>query len=527
MANENIKFPRANMAVRDQYFYYCDERNDTLNVRLSGGDTAFVYPFETSIGSNPVKSLEYDGNFFWTLQQGADSIDSIVKKWVIENYICKLVAVIYLNHTDEDNFSCNTFSLEYYNTTLSKSVSKHSTCIEITSNYEKIESGTILTIGPNEEGLYENVTVTGTLNNDAIFGLDFYTFNSYPSGTDVYFAKSLWLLNDYYHKQLDGGLYEVSIHNIGANEGVPILYTNYWAGSRSNMTGNWEYVLASNVYLLPGLYSTTFDAYDNDSSGEMGLRIEGPELIDVLATNTGGDSWVSQSGDFNIVTAGYYDIKGRQMVDSGWFWGVSNVSIEASIISKKNYVIGNVLQDEDYKSVIASCFYDTGVEQYILYVVGTTLRFFNINNKLNEMSLLMDNRRTDNTLIPIQDIRIEGDTLYRLQLGASYYGADYSWSTYNYQPSTLRSFIDSVTIDVNPKILPSNGINVAEITVSVRDQYNNPSQYKPVILEDSDDVGFITLSKPYTNLLGVATSYYKAGVVPDVVTLTVIITQYD
>ena len=87
MTNENIKFPRAHLATSASYFYYCDERNDTLNVRVSDGSTAFVYPFEVSLGSNQVKSLEYDGNFFWTLQQGTSVNDQIIKKWVIDNYV--------------------------------------------------------------------------------------------------------------------------------------------------------------------------------------------------------------------------------------------------------------------------------------------------------------------------------------------------------------------------------------------------------------------------------------------------------
>lgn len=404
MVNENIKFPRAHMAVKDQYFYYCDERNNTLNVRVSDGSTSFVYPFETSLGSNQVKALEYDGNFFWTLQQGVSINDHVIKKWAIDNYVCKLVTTLNLSQTSEDIFQCPTFALECYSTNLSEPLFEHSVQVTLDSYYSKIEPGTVLTLGPNTDGVYEDVTVTGTINGNNIFGLDFYTFNSFDVGTPVYFSKNIWLVNDYTHTSPGGSLYKIS------------LITN---------------------------------------------RIE------------------------------------------------------------------TVISDDDFGYVNACCFYNSGSAQYILYVVETTLRFFNIDTETTEISMFMDNRQLDTTVIPIYDIKVVGDTVYRLQNKATYFGTNFSWGTYNYQLSTIRSFIDSITIDVVPKILPSNGINTAEIVISIRDQYNNPAQNKPVLLEDSDTVGFITILEPYTNLLGVATSYYKAGVVPAIVEITATATQYD
>ncbi len=406
MAQENIKFPRQHMAIRDEYFFYFDERNNTLNKKVCDGNTAFTYPLETPLGSNQVKTMEYDGYYFWTLQQGATDQDSIIKKWIIENFVCKLVDIIDLSHTLEDIFNCSTFSLEYYTTTLTTTVSGRDTHhITLNNYYDKVESGTILTLGPNNEGFYEDVTVTGTINGSDTFGLDFYTFNTYEAGTEVYFPKSVWLVNDYTHNVLGGSLYKIT---------------------------------------LP------------------------------------------------------------------------------------NERIGEVIEDEDFEYVNASCFYNTGTTQYVLYVLGTVVRFFNINTNLNETSMLIDNIKDDQvSVITVYDIKVEEDTLYRLQHSATYYGTDYSWGTYNYQVSTLRSFIDSVTVDVTPKILPSNGINVAEITSVVRDQYNNPAQFRIVMFQDTDPTGFVTNLTVYTGLDGVATSYYKAGVVPASVVIRATATQYD
>lgn len=405
MAQENIRFPRSHMAIKDGYFYYFDERNNSLVRKTCDGTLAFVWPVVEDFGISEIKSIEYDGTFFWTLQHDDDAVDSIIKKWFVDNYICRLVDTISLLHTVDDNFSCDTFSLEYYNTTLTTTIPAKTSQITISSYYDKITAGTILTLGPNGDGVHEDVTVTGTLNSPNTFGLDFYTFNEFPLNTPVTFAKSVWLINDYYHTQAVGALYEYSLINN------------------------------------------------------------------------------------RIVT---------------------------------------VLQDNDFSGVIASCFCNTGAFQYVLYVFGNSIRFYNINTRSNEKSMYIDNLRANQiTTIPVYELKIADDTIYRLQVGATYYGTDYSWSTYNYQVSTFRAFVDSVSMDINPKILPSNGLNVATITISVRDQYNDPLQFKPVWVEDDNTTGFITSNEVYTNLYGVAVAHYKAGLVPGVVTIGCLATQYD
>lgn len=404
MAKENIKFPRSHVAISDDYFYYCDERNNTLNVKVCNGDTVFSYPFEYSLGGRQVKSLEYDGRYFWTLQQGDSIDDSVIKKWYLDNYTCKLYDTIELNKTSNDVFRCKTFTLEFYNTTLSSNVESNQAQISINSYYDKITPGTILTLGPNKDGLYEDVTVTGTINSADELGLDFYTSNSYSEETPVYFATNLWLINDYTHLNFGGSLYKIKLSN---------------------------------------------------------NRIE------------------------------------------------------------------RVIEDSDFELVNSSCFYNSGVSQYILYVVGTTLRFFNAVTELNETSMLLDNRKTDNSEITIYDIKVKEDSLFRLQKAANYYNSDYSWETYNYQVATIRPFVDSVSVAANPTILPSNGINTSEITISVRDQYNNPIKYKPVLLTDDDATGFVTSGEVFTNLYGVAKAYYRAGIIPGSVSIQILATQYD
>lgn len=143
----------------------------------------------------------------------------------------------------------------------------------------------------------------------------------------------------------------------------------------------------------------------------------------------------------------------------------------------------------------------------------------------------MDNIQSDNTtVIPVYDIDVFGSDLYRLQKKAMYYQHDYLWSTYNYQVSPLRSFIDFITVEADPRILPANGRNVSIITSVTLDQYGDGVINKPITFTDDDPVGFITTETVYTDVFngtGEAKTVYKAGVDLRTVTITAKATQYD
>lgn len=143
----------------------------------------------------------------------------------------------------------------------------------------------------------------------------------------------------------------------------------------------------------------------------------------------------------------------------------------------------------------------------------------------------MDNLKKDGTtVIPIYDIDLEGDNLYRLQHEAMYYGNDYSWQTYNYQISPVRQFPDFITVDADTHILPATGRNTALITAVSLNQYGDGLVNKPIIFTDDDPTGFITTSIVYTDLFnntGSARTTYKSGVDLRVATITSTVTSYD
>lgn len=181
-----------------------------------------------------------------------------------------------------------------------------------------------------------------------------------------------------------------------------------------------------------------------------------------------------------------------------------------------------------YKDIKAATFF--GVPKYVFdtgssstdprynsiaFIKGTNMIFLNpddLNNSYGSMT--MDNVEDDQaTNIIVYDVTIEGTNVYRLQRKATYYGDtnDFADDTYNYQLSSLNSFITSISLRADPAILPANGVNPSEITAIVKDQFNLPVVARQVFFTDDDPDGNITTNPANTDSNGIATTTYIAG----------------
>jgi len=151
----------------------------------------------------------------------------------------------------------------------------------------------------------------------------------------------------------------------------------------------------------------------------------------------------------------------------------------------------------------------------ICYVKGTNLIFLDPDNfDSSNGSMTMDNLESDQaTNIDIYDLTIEGVNIYRLQDKATYYGntSGFDASTYNYQLSSLNSFITSISLRADPAILPANGVNPSTITAIVKDQFNLPVEGRQVFFTDDDPDGTIVTSPVNTDADGEAQTTYIAG----------------
>ncbi|MHA2219115.1 MAG: hypothetical protein ACXACY_24620 [Candidatus Hodarchaeales archaeon] len=346
----------------------------------------------------------------------------------------------------------------------------------------------------------------------------------------------------------------------------------------------WE-VTIDTTYLGKGLYLANWGAYDKDGGAnpadEVTLRLQkDATIIDVYGLGTGNNVWVDDSNEVVIPEAGVWTIKGRQHVSASFVWGIrypslvpvasGSLSFEYSKGSTNDittmvsgagddYLFRVTRVDDNikfyYKTVVSGawtdggnvdmhasdCILNLGVESVVTvsgaYFDDLIYNSGNIRYPPDSISYygvaLMDNIRINqSTVIPVYDLSATNRTLYRLQDEATYYGTDnQDWGTkYNYQITPLRSFVDSITVTAYPDILPSNGINISDITGSVLDQYGNGVIYKPVFWTEDDDYGYITNTTTYTDLFfgtGSTTTFYTAGIQNRAVTITGRTTQYD
>jgi hypothetical protein len=189
----NISLTKSNFTVNNGYFYTFNENQDALLQKTDDGNTAFSYPCDVLL-SNAVKSMEYDGVFFWSLESVTTTL--YIKRWKITNYLAKLEQTITISSSGSDTYDCNCFTIEHYHTQLTSSANFADTTIYLDkyTNIPEIITGVVLHIGPNENGEEEDISVTGVVFGGVVLAspLAF----GYSAATLINFHKYIWLFNN-------------------------------------------------------------------------------------------------------------------------------------------------------------------------------------------------------------------------------------------------------------------------------------------------------------------------------------------
>lgn len=214
----NIKIRKNNFTVENGYFYTFDDDQDALLQKTDDGNTAFSYPCDVLL-TNVVHGLEYDGVSFWTLETDTTIVEEepvdtrLIKRWKIDNYICKLQETIPLDFGSSHPIDADCFALEHYHTALTTTTSGGSSTLYIDdySNNPNIISDAVLQLGPNENGEEEEVIV-----DTAVFGgvtLTTPTLYEYALTDKVNFHRRIWLFNNQNAGSADtGALYKADSH---------------------------------------------------------------------------------------------------------------------------------------------------------------------------------------------------------------------------------------------------------------------------------------------------------------------------
>ncbi len=194
MASENIKLRKRNFTAVEGYFYMLDEEQDNLLQKTDDGNTAFSYPLDTLM-TNEVDSLEFDGVYFWSLEDSGTN-DVTIRRWQIDNYICKLQQTIALTETGSHKYQSQAFSVEHYHTELAATVSGGDTSLYLDEYWDSTTiSGASLYLGPNTNGEAELVTVTTTFSGGV--NLSAPTTYDFASEDEVNYFTNIWLFNDF------------------------------------------------------------------------------------------------------------------------------------------------------------------------------------------------------------------------------------------------------------------------------------------------------------------------------------------
>lgn len=419
MAYENIQVAYPNFTGEDGYYYNFDHNQDNLVVKTDDGNTAFTYPLDTAL-SNEIKSLEYDGFNFWTLENPSGSI--ILRRWQIDNYVCILKNTFTKNDDASNTYDADSFTVEHYHFHIDTggpgeptgetqlSVTDPESIISDIST--KVSSGNLVRIGPSShpsyKGQYEEFSVTSAGTNYInISGGP--TTVAYQDGDPVHIYKYIWVFNNYNGITSEGALYK-------------------------------------------------FDGYTGS-----------------FITKYGGN-------EYDNITACTFAV------------------IPEGLSSKVNA---------------------------LAYVRGSNMLFKNVDSATleNYGSMAMDNiESNDITIIPVYDLMIDGNNVYRLQQKATYYGSTTTFddSAYSYQLATLTPFIHSISLQATPAVIPADaGVSTSSITAVVQSQFLLPISGKLVTFTEDDSDGYLTGTNPtLTDADGIATITYHSGTTAREVTIT-------
>lgn len=206
---ENLKFRKPHMTNVDGYFYMFDDDTDMLLAKTDDGSTAFSYPFD-NLMTESVVSAEYDGINYWSLEPGEENV-MIVRRWRIENYVCKLKESIVLSNPSHV-FDSEAFTVEHYHCTISGTYSPGATEITLTSSELPGTLTTGMEITLQSATKLETITVQDVIGNVIILADPIE--ESYIHDDTLLYYNHIWLFNNAFGTDIsNGALYKINAYS--------------------------------------------------------------------------------------------------------------------------------------------------------------------------------------------------------------------------------------------------------------------------------------------------------------------------
>lgn len=269
MAYENITLRKQNVTMVDGYFYMLDQDQDAMIVKTDDGTQAYSYPLDTTI-SNQVVSLEHDGRNFWSLENpGGDTIK--IKRWNFENYVLKLRDDFNLVPTGSHKYNSNAMAIEHYHLRFKSNaiVGSNVLSMYVPKTFQsdldliaKLQSGMIISLGPNINGQTEDISVNSVtvqatgqetvynvnLNSSTVYAYSGptevgpeYDYNE-RYGDPASFYNNIWVFNNWDGvSSADGALYKLNAYT-GSYQ------TRYAGGEYKNVNACTFYAVPNYIF---------------------------------------------------------------------------------------------------------------------------------------------------------------------------------------------------------------------------------------------------------------------------------------
>jgi hypothetical protein len=586
---ENVRCKYSHFCNVDGYYYYIDKELGTLFVHNSSGQSMFSYPIKAVISSVPLK-LVHDGVYFFSLHKEVNRI-LINKWLLVNNALTIVNTYDYssIGLLASESSTFNKFfnrPITYDDWVESSNVSGASFYISnnellvysfgdynggwrgpsLSRNFDHVYDFKFITkffLASNHSGTrtyFDFSNDAGSLVLRIIFDWD--TCWVYSDGEYKYASASFLKDNTYnyiefkrYNSNLellvnDYTVYIGPVNNDYFSSIKVTLYRYRYNAVDLFRINNLRLKSYKNAYIIDtqtlnvdSFFSTLKEDIPKNS---LYLTLEDTDLDirngTVLSLDKSSSKSFEEVTVTGVVSPGVYGLsfytkyahsKGDPVKFSKYLYIFNNYqrSDVGGALYKFDYYTGAIEESFEsslYYEVIASAFFKYNNKYAIGFVQSTN--FLIIDSETSDLinAMNMDNiEDNDSTIITIYDVHVNYGSLYRLQSKATYFGNTHFWSTYNYQLSPIRSFVDSTVINAYPKILNADGISQTEVYATIKDQYAEPVVGALVLFEEDDEEGYMTLLERYTGTNGYTYNYYRSGIIPRDVTLSITTVQED
>lgn len=293
---ENIRVSDPNFTCDGDYFYCLLYDAQVLQVKCDDGTQGFSYPCDTAIGST-INALEYDGVYFWSLEDKSGSDGIIIRKWAIDSYLLKQQAAYTFTDGVTHTYTCNDMAVESYELSVGDNnngvggYTVGKTIVEI-SDTSMLTPGDVLTfvrrrtsaqsrygtsyveskvvdsvISATEVQLTSAMTGDPYSDGKGFRGPSATFYGGDPAPPDlVYVTKNIWLFNDDAPNSPGTG----AIYKISSSTGSNLV--QYSGSQYLGIKGSTFYTKYNTSGTYPYVYNTTIDSDNqylllvNDSS---------------------------------------------------------------------------------------------------------------------------------------------------------------------------------------------------------------------------------------------------------------------